>query len=191
MPYVRHSKKDFDNRLFKIIHQRVHIESAFALCYFQEGGIAQSILHSIKYKGNQSLARRIGKEMATEVLRTNSSLPDVLVPIPLHPKKMKIRGFNQSEELCKGMRDILSIPIEQNLLQRNLHKESQTHLGRISRWENISAAYSKGSKITAVNHIGIIDDMITTGSTIEACCQNLRDQNPKVKISVFSFSFEA
>jgi ComF family protein len=191
MPYVQHSPMNLEGRLYQILNQRIKLESAMALCYFQEGSITQSILHSIKYKGNKPLARRMGKEMAHLAKQNNRGLPDVLVPIPLHPKKKKIRGFNQSEEICIGMKEVLSIPVEPDLLMRKVHKESQTHLGRMLRWQNISAAYTNGNKIPAFQHVGIVDDMITTGSTIEACYLSLKAQNPNLKISVYSLGFEA
>jgi ComF family protein len=191
IPYVHNSELKSSNRLYQILNQRMDIEHATALCYFQEGSVTQSILHSIKYKGNKPLAQQMGREIAETVKSKPFSIPDILLPIPLHPRKRKLRGFNQSEEICKGMEEILKIPIEVDLLAREIHKESQTHLGRISRWKNISTAYVKGDKMPDYQHIAIVDDMITTGSTIEACYIHLKAQKPSLKISVYSLGFES
>jgi ComF family protein len=127
-----------------------------------------------------------GKEMG-EKLRL---LPvfndvDVLIPIPLHHRKKFIRGYNQAEMICRGIEQSTQIPIETQVLKRLVHSSSQTKKGKLSRWESMQHKFYGDKRTTEqFNHILIVDDVATTGSTLEICFHTLRNQFPNSKISV-------
>lgn len=174
--------------LDKLFWGRVPLESTFALLYFEKEGGTQQILHNIKYKGKQELAKEMGK-LIGEKLRDNSKYTsiDAFVPVPLHVKKMHLRGYNQSELLAKGAEEISQIPVNTDFLKRVVHSESQTKKGRFMRWDNIETAFQVDQKAT-FKHIALIDDVITTGSTIESCVREIHKIHPELKISVLSLA---
>ena len=132
--------------------------------------------------------------------RTISSIPlginnfmidnnfDCLVPVPMHPKKLKKRGYNQSEEIAKGLSLSLGIPLDMNILKRDIEAESQTKKNRFSRWENTKDLYALNELNDNYTHIVIVDDVITTGSTIESCVRAVH-QFKDVKVSVLALGF--
>jgi ComF family protein len=124
--------------------------------------------------------------MANSWSASSGDLPDVLLPVPIHPKKRKKRGFNQSERLAAGISSVLNIPVDNDSLKRVIHSTSQTSLGRRERWSNIDAAFSGDNRRLLGKHIALVDDMITTGSTLEACFRALNIE----EVSVLSLAFE-
>jgi ComF family protein len=113
---------------------------------------------------------------------------DCLVPVPMHPKKLKKRGYNQSEEIAKGLSVSLGIPLDMKVLKRDVDAESQTKKNRFSRWENTKDLYVLNEISENYNHIVIVDDVITTGSTIESCVRAIH-QFKDVKVSVLALGF--
>jgi ComF family protein len=114
---------------------------------------------------------------------------DALIPVPLHPKKEFIRGYNQAEKIAEGIAEILHIPVNTQLIKRAVFTESQTKKGRLSRWDNMQDRFeSYRNKGKALKHIALIDDVVTTGATIETCMQILRKQFPEIQISIISIA---
>lgn len=169
---------------------RCRLESTFALLYFEQEGAVQEILHQIKYKGKQKLGHEMGR-MTGEKLAENSKYADIdcLVPVPLHPKKQHQRGFNQSEQIALGIWEHTKTPVNTTLLTRAIHAESQTRMGKFGRWDNISEAFRVDKTAAAqLRHIALVDDVITTGSTLEACIRAIHKELPDLKISVISLA---
>lgn len=155
----------------KVFWGRLPLMGAYAWLRFRKDNRARTLLHNLKYGGDPSLVREMGQRFALDLVKVQSRVqPDVLVPVPLHPKKLKVRGYNQAEMIALGMADVLQIPVANNLLERVEHRASLTKLGRTDRWEQIRSGY-KRSSITSVDHLHycLIDDVITTGATVEAC----------------------
>jgi ComF family protein len=164
------------------------LASSFYL--FQKKGSIQKVLHAIKYKHNKDLAILVGKWYA-EDLKTNDiiSNADFIIPVPLHSKKFKIRGYNQSEEFARGLSDGLKIPLNTSVLKRKEFTETQTKKSKYERWENVEDVFELITPETFTNkHVVIVDDVITTGATIEACCQLLQ-QIEGIQISVLSIAY--
>ena len=109
---------------------------------------------------------------------------DAIIPVPLHPKKERKRGFNQSVEICKGLSQAMDRPLILGNLIREVHTDSQTLKGRFERWENVSGIFSvkNGASLTG-KHLLLVDDVVTTGATLEACCIPLLEI-PGVKVSI-------
>ncbi|MBC7695826.1 MAG: ComF family protein [Burkholderiales bacterium] len=164
------------------------IASSFYL--FQKKGSIQKILHAIKYKSNKDLAVLVGKWYA-EDLKTDPviSKADYIIPVPLHSKKFKMRGFNQSEEFAKGLSEGLKTSLNTSVLQRKEFTETQTKKSKYERWENVEDVFELICPETFKNkQVVLVDDVITTGATIEACCQLLQ-QIEGIKISVLSIAY--
>lgn len=188
--FTHYEKYSEATELDKLFWGRVPVEHTFSLLFFSEESSTQKILHTLKYKDRPDLAVHFGKEAGQKM----RGLPllmtaDALVPVPLHSKKRFIRGYNQAERIAKGISEVTGIPVDERLLTRSSFSESQTRQDKLSRWENMQNRFRSGTSGSAVSHIIIVDDVITTGSTLESCIRMLRRSNPELKISVVSLAF--
>lgn len=176
---------DDENIVNKLFWGKTRIESATAYCYFHKEGILQELIHSLKYKGKKEVGYTLGKFFGAELLSSEKfSKIDKVIPIPLHPKREKVRGYNQSEWICRGLHEVMNVEIDTNSIIRNIFTETQTKKNREERWDNVKSIY----KINDENklrgkHILLVDDVITTGATIEACAQTIL-QIPDTKVSI-------
>jgi len=159
----------------KIFWGRAKIKFASSYLYFAENGMVQKLMHQVKYKGNKDLAKNLGKYFAADLLSMNPSFkPDILIPVPLHPRKQKQRGYNQSYHFALGLAEILGCQVNTELLFRNIYGSSQTKKSRINRWENVEEAFTAvPSDPWLGKSIVLVDDVITTGATAEACLKAL------------------
>ena len=182
-------EKDYtNNKVMDIFLGRVKLQKAFSWCHFEKETSVQNILHHIKYKDKDKFARQIGEIMASEKKEFFKDI-DVIVPVPLHPKKEKIRGYNQSEEIAKGVQRVVGLPIFSQLLERTRFSETQTHKNKEDRWKNTQGLFTLAPNDGFEGkHILLIDDVLTTGSTAIACLKCL-EQIPNVKLSFLSLAF--
>lgn len=178
------------NPVDALFYGRTPLLLASSFYLFQKKGSIQKILHNIKYNSNKDLAILVGKWYA-EDLKTDPviSLADYIIPVPLHSKKLKMRGFNQSEEFAKGLAEGLKTSLNTTVLIRKDFTETQTKKNKYERWENVEDVFELIAPETFKNkHVVLVDDVITTGATIEACCQLLQ-QIEGIKISVLSIAY--
>ncbi len=189
LPFTDYSNM-VKNPVEKIFWGRVQIDSATALLSFSKKGSVQKILHSIKYKDNKELAVFMGRQLGSALAESHRfDNVDYLVPVPLHPKKRKKRGYNQSEEIAKGIAQKFDKPVVANVLIRTEFTQTQTKKHRFSRWENVSDKFAlTDTDYFAGKHILIIDDVITTGATLESCAHAIL-QAPNSKVSVAGLAF--
>ncbi len=150
---------------------RIPITSAMSEFYFSKDSVIQNCIHEFKYRGNKKLGLYLGKIMGQSMLNSNRfSNIDYLIPLPLFTAKEFKRGFNQSSILCSGINEIMDLPILTQNVKRIVHTETQTKKGRIQRWENVEKSFSViEPQILKGKHILLVDDVITTGATVEAC----------------------
>ncbi len=178
-------EEDLDNLVAQGFWGRVYLEQAVSWFYFHKDSAYQTAIHQFKYQNRPGIGIAFGREFGYQLLRSeNFILPDFLVPVPLHPKKERKRGYNQSEMIADGMSEALGIPVFPNILIKAENTSSQTNKSRFDRYLNVSDSFSvENAESISNKHIFLIDDVITTGATLEACAAKLL-QVPGVKVSV-------
>lgn len=162
------------NPIEKIFWGRSQLQAATGQYYFTKESLMQHLMHQFKYKGNKELGLQLGRIMGLQLKRSNRFEVDALIPLPLFPAKEKRRGFNQATVLCKGISDMMNIPVLDNVIIRPQHTETQTRKGRLERWKNIEGKFVMiNEKAISNKHVLLVDDVITTGATLEACGNEL------------------
>jgi ComF family protein len=179
-----------ENELALTFKGRVPFENACSLYLYEKQGRVQKILHSIKYQSQTELATYLGEQYG-ESLKSGMFLNDVdvIVPVPLHRKKLKARGYNQSQFFAGGLSSSLNKPMDVTSLVRIKDTATQTKKKKYQRWENVEGIFLLNEPESFYKkHILLVDDVITTGATIEAAWTAIR-QAPEVRISVISIAF--
>lgn len=174
-----------ENEAFKKFYGRIPVEYASAFLYFHKKGIVQKLIHNLKYKGHEEIGNVLGHWYADELKEIILSLnPDILIPVPLHPKKQKERGYNQVSTFSKSLSENLEINYNDGILFRKVYSKTQSKKNLLGRTEGIESIFDVHFNEEHHNkHFVIIDDVITTGATLEACGRALL-KIPGAKISI-------
>jgi len=160
-----------ENSVEKTMWGRIPFQRAFSFLYFNQRGVTQKLLHELKYRGNEELANYLGELYALRIKQTalNHGI-DAIVAIPLHPSKLKKRGYNQSYAFAEGIAKGLAIENLSSAVERRKATDTQTKKTRAERWKNVSSIFCvTNAAILNKKHILLVDDVITTGATIESC----------------------
>jgi ComF family protein len=179
-----------NNPVEKIFWGRIPLVSATAQYYFSKNSLMQYLMHQFKYKGNKELGRQLGYFMGNDLLQSKRfNNVDALVPLPLFASRQKRRGYNQAAVLCEGIAGIMNLPVYTDVIIRPAYTETQTKKGRVERWENIEGKFQVADpeKIQG-KYLLLIDDVITTGATLEACAKELLDA-ASVKLSIAALCY--
>jgi len=178
-------EKHSGNPVEKIFWGRAKISEATAQFYFTKESLMQHLIHLFKYKQNKELGLQLGRLMGDQLQRSGRFNVDALVPLPLFPAKEKRRGYNQATILCYGMAENMKIPVLNNVIIRPQHTETQTKKGRLERWKNMEGKFVLADSIAIENkHILLVDDVVTTGATLEACSNEiLQAENTRLSIA--------
>jgi len=184
-----HYHRRTDNPVMKLFTGFFRIHEIGAFMFFERDGKVQNLVHSFKYYGNKQLARYIGKIAALEMKNDGLfSRIDFLVPVPLHPKKERKRGYNQAEWIAKGFEQVYPCPIRTDLIHRNIDTQTQTSKTLYERNLNVEEIFSvTNAGLFEGKHILLIDDVITTGATLRACIKALSAISD-IRISIFSIT---
>ncbi|HEV8080971.1 MAG TPA: phosphoribosyltransferase family protein [Chitinophagaceae bacterium] len=160
-----------NNPVEKIFWGRLAITAAMSEFYFTKETLIQTLVHEFKYKGNKELGLYLGAMMGKSLLNSpRFSKIEALVPLPLFVDKEFKRGFNQATILCNGIGEILNVPVIKNNVVRKRFTETQTKKHRTERWQNVEGSFEINNiKELKGKHILLVDDVITTGATLEAC----------------------
>ena len=180
-----------NNPVEKIFWGRVQIQNAMSLLYFSKDSIIQNLLHQFKYKRKKEIGLYFGKMMGKLLMQTDRFCGiEALVPLPLFASKEKIRGYNQSTILCDGIAETMRIPVLKDAIIRTTNTETQTHKNRIERWQNIKGKFLINNEALIKNkHLLLVDDIITTGATLDACAAELlKAENTEVSIATLAFA---
>ncbi|MGB4204559.1 MAG: phosphoribosyltransferase family protein [Bacteroidales bacterium] len=184
-----HYHKLKDNPLAQVFWGRVNLENVSAFYFFRKGGKVQHLMHQFKYRGKDEIGVYLGKLYGAELREEEAfSSIEMVIPVPLHIKKLRKRGYNQSEKFAEGLAASMNIELETSVLIRTFASETQTRKTRFNRWENVKEIFkvTDPQKITG-KHILLVDDVITTGATIEASAQHLLETEG-VRLSVASLA---
>lgn len=190
LEYTLFENYQSETPLDQLFWGRTPLRSTFALLYFNKQGASQKILHELKYKGRDDIGLHYGEEMGERLLESRAfGKIDGLIPVPLHPKKQFIRGYNQAEKIASGMAKTMNVSLRADLLQRSVFAESQTKKGFASRWETIQNNFRSKRGKQLEGHFVLVDDVITTGATLEVCIKALRKDYPNIELSVAALAF--
>ena len=165
---------------------RLPLITASAHLYFTKESLVQHLMHQLKYRSNIEIGLQLGRIMGNAIKTSNRfNHIDALIPLPLFPSKEKKRGYNQAKVLCDGMAEVLNLPVLSDVITRPHHTETQTKKGRIERWKNIDGKFRLIDPAAIRNkHLLLVDDVITTGATLEACGNELLSaQNVKLSVA--------
>lgn len=180
-----------DNPVEKTFFGRLPLEHAGAGFYFTKDGSIRKLIFELKYKRNRQAGIYLGKKLG-RLLKASTLYNDVdvLVPLPLNPKKESIRGYNQAMVICEGINSVWNKPIENKVVERVLFTATQTQKDRINRWENMQDVFAVSDEIKLQGkHILLIDDIVTTGATLEACgAEILKIPGSKLSIATVAYT---
>lgn len=189
LPYTGFEKYD-GNIVERLFWGRLPLDGAMAMLYFKKGSRVQQMIHHLKYKDQPATGRVLGRLLGHRLL----SAPlyqtiQLIIPVPLHKNKKNIRGYNQSEHIAMGIAEVLHIPVDTTHLIRQHHTTTQTHKSRYQRFENMTSVFKLVDPASLKDkHILLVDDVITTGSTLEAC-GNLLSAHQVKKLSIAAIAY--
>ena len=164
-----------DNPLAQMFYGRVHLKAVTACFFFSKEGKVQHLIHELKYKGNREAGAFLGQELGKRLQEAPLFQGiDYLIPVPLHPKREKERGYNQSMIIAQGIAEVTSINIGVDFLVRSVNTATQTHKSKEERWQNVRNIFElRHAERLEGKYVLLIDDVLTTGATLEACALTL------------------
>jgi ComF family protein len=177
------------NPIEKIFYGRMHVESSTAGYYYTKESLLQHLMVQLKYKGNKEVGVYLGKLLGHQLMGSERFIDvDALVALPLNAKKEFKRGYNQAMAICQGIESVWQKPIIHNAVIRTIFTDTQTHENRINRWQNMDGVFKvENEKAIEGKHILLVDDVITTGATLEACgSEILKINNTKLSIATIA-----
>lgn len=176
-------------RADRLFSGKFPFREAFAFLEYGKGSGVRQLIHDLKYHDNRSLAYRLGRWAALDLQRSGNPIgqADLLLPVPLHPRKERERGYNQAYWIASGLQSVWNVPVETQALQRVRYTQTQTlRSSNDSRQANVQGAFAVTQPARLINkHILLVDDVITTGSTLEACATAVLSV-PGTSVSLFS-----
>lgn len=178
------------NLVAKQLWSRLPFEAAMAMLYFKKGTKVQNLIHNLKYNGKTEVGQKLGSLLGKKLTLSEYYKDiDYIIPVPLHKRKERIRGYNQSAYIADGISEVINVPVNKMMLLRNKITETQTRKSRFTRYENMLSVFEVVDTVALKNkHILLVDDVITTGSTIEACGNSLLNIGIK-KLSIAGVAF--
>jgi len=178
------------NPVENIFRGRLPLEHATSYLYFTKGSLSQHLLHQFKYKDHRQLGDWFGRRMGETMMAFPGFVwPDALIPLPLFATRERKRGYNQASILCKGIAEVTGLPIWNNVVIRTTFTETQTRKNRIQRWQNMEGRFAvQYPAAIQGRHLLLVDDVVTTGATLEACGQALLSAGD-VKLSIATLAF--
>jgi len=179
-----------DNPVIKHFWGKVNVEAAAAYYYFNKGEKVQHLVHQLKYQGKKEVGNFVGEAYGTELITNDLfNKVELVIPVPLHASKLRKRGFNQSDFFAEGLAAAMKIPFSPDALKRNLATETQTRKHRYERYENVNRVFEiQKPSLLKGKHVLLVDDVITTGSTLTSCAEALLEL-PGTKVSIAAMAF--
>jgi len=183
---------DNENEVARLFWGRCRVERAAAFSFYNRDSRIRKLIHNLKYKGIKEIGPELGRIYGYSLVKSDFlSGVDVIVPVPLHPSKIRSRGFNQSELICEGLSEATGLPVDKGSLSRITGTSTQTRKSRYERWVNVEGIFNVANAAGIEGkHILLVDDVITTGSTLESCVNELL-KIEGVKVSVAALAVAA
>lgn len=164
-----------DNPLARLFYGKVRLKAVTACFFFSKEGKVQRLIHELKYKGNSDAGVFLGQELGKTLVEAPLYQDiDYLIPVPLHPKRERKRGYNQSMMIAEGISEVTGIAIGKDFLVRSVNTSTQTHKSKEERWQNVKDIFElcHANQLEG-KYVLLIDDVLTTGATLEACALKL------------------
>lgn len=164
-----------ENPSARVFWGRIQFQGVASGYVFGAQGRIQEIIHQLKYNGRQDAGIELGRMIGRQLLDTHPfNKVSLIVPVPLHRKRLQERGYNQAAAFAKGISEMLAVPVNEKLLLRLQATRTQTRKNRADRWQNVDSVFSVANEALAVNqHILLVDDVLTTGATLESAARPL------------------
>ena len=181
-----------NNQIEKDFWGRIPLTAAYSQFYFAKEFLMQHLIHQLKYKGDTKIGFYLGEIMGKTLLESNRfSTIEALIPLPLYADKEHKRGYNQATVICNGMSSVMNIPVLNGAVIRRQATETQTRKHRTERWENVKDSFkvAKASELTS-KHLLLVDDVITTGATLEACGSVILEVD-NIELSIATLAYAA
>lgn len=177
-----------NNKLKELFAGRFPFQKIASYAFFMKGGILQPVIHELKYNNRPNLGVFLGELLGKELSQSQFCDDiDLLVPIPIHPKRTQERGYNQSLKIIEGIVKHINCPFNDANLRRAVNNPSQTGLSRTERWNNVENIFEIiDPSIFEGKHILLVDDVVTTGSTLESCAKKILSCCPNSRISIIT-----
>ncbi len=169
--------EQIDNTIKSRLSGRIPLSNAMAFLKFRKTGVVQHLLHQLKYNNHPEVGVRLGKLYGKDLMDAGfDTRLDLIIPIPLHHSRKRRRGYNQSAKFAEGLSDLLQVPWGENIVERKIKTSTQTRKTKIERWENVKDVFQIKQPDKIIDkRILLVDDVITTGATLEACGHQLLD----------------
>lgn len=188
---VTHFHRYPANPVAKIFSGRVMIQQAAAIYYYNRSSGIQQLIHRFKYRQRPDIATWLGKQAGYLLGETAWTAGiDFLAPVPLFPRKERLRGYNQATLLANGIAGVLHLPVHPQTLYRQQFTTTQTRKGRTERWQNVATVFNTGGNQLSGLHVLLVDDVITTGATTEACCAALLEAGARVSVCCLAYAWK-
>ena len=179
-----------DNPVEKMFWGRINTHGVTSEFYFVKGNVIQSLIHEFKYKGNKNIGLYLGRMMGRSIEGSDRFKEiNALVPLPLFADKERKRGYNQSLVICRGIAEVLNVPVISGNVIREKATETQTRKKRKERWQNVESSFGVINNEELINkHVLLVDDVITTGATLEACATEIL-KVPGLTLSIATLAY--
>ena len=180
-----------NNPVEKVFYGRIQIEAAGSAFYFTKHSLLQHLILQLKYHGNKEIGFYLGKLLGYRLAQTNRfTSVDTIIPLPLNLRKERKRGYNQAAIIAEGITAVWQKQVQRNSVQRLAFTETQTHKNRIARWQTMEGVFETVDKESLANkHVLLVDDIVTTGATLEACGEKLLEvHGTKLSIATVAYT---
>lgn len=177
-----------NNKIEKIFYGRSKIKFASSFLFFYKNGLTQNLIHKLKYRGHQEIGTLMGFWYGLKLKEESKLDFDFIVAVPLHKKKEKKRGYNQVDAFGKSLSEVFEAQYSKDNLVRIYKSETQTKKSRFARWLNVKEIFSlSNDKLFSNKKVLLIDDVVTTGATLDACCHEL-NKSKGIEISIITIA---